>query len=129
MLFFLMIRLPPRSTLTDTLFPYTTLFRSHQIVEHLDDAAASEAEIDAALKIVACRIAQDGRELALAARLTLLDPAHRLARFEHRIIGLLEMHTERPIGLTTAGGAALLVPHRIAPTPHTWNTVVSGKRE
>src|SRR3546814_13033537 len=27
-LFFLMIRLPPRSTRTDTLFPYTTLFRS-----------------------------------------------------------------------------------------------------
>src|SRR3546814_18038643 len=26
--FFLMIRLPPKSTLTDTLFPYTTLFRS-----------------------------------------------------------------------------------------------------
>src|SRR3546814_13186284 len=25
--FFLMIRRPPRSTLTDTLFPYTTLFR------------------------------------------------------------------------------------------------------
>src|SRR3546814_19372729 len=28
--FFLMIRLPPRSTRTDTLFPYTTLFRSVQ---------------------------------------------------------------------------------------------------
>src|SRR3546814_6657258 len=28
MFFFLMIRRPPRSTLTDTLFPYTTLFRS-----------------------------------------------------------------------------------------------------
>src|SRR3546814_16431559 len=28
MFFFLMIRLPPRSTRTDTLFPYTTLFRS-----------------------------------------------------------------------------------------------------
>src|SRR3546814_8235049 len=27
---FLMKRLPPRSTLTDTLFPYTTLFRSRQ---------------------------------------------------------------------------------------------------
>src|SRR3546814_14784953 len=26
--FFLMIRLPPRSTRSDTLFPYTTLFRS-----------------------------------------------------------------------------------------------------
>src|SRR3546814_4491022 len=29
LLFFLMIRRPPRSTRTDTLFPYTTLFRSH----------------------------------------------------------------------------------------------------
>src|SRR3546814_11827553 len=31
--FFLMIRRPPRSTRTDTLFPYTTLFRS-QIAEN-----------------------------------------------------------------------------------------------
>src|SRR3546814_4389982 len=30
--FFLMIRRPPRSTRTDTLFPYTTLFRSFQAV-------------------------------------------------------------------------------------------------
>src|SRR3546814_14971955 len=30
MLFFLIIRRPPRSTLTDTLFPYTTLFRSEE---------------------------------------------------------------------------------------------------
>src|SRR3546814_3104869 len=29
--FFLMIRRPPRSTRTDTLFPYTTLFRSRDI--------------------------------------------------------------------------------------------------
>src|SRR3546814_17366732 len=28
LMFFLMIRRPPRSTRTDTLFPYTTLFRS-----------------------------------------------------------------------------------------------------
>src|SRR3546814_12563234 len=28
--FFLMIRRPPRSTRTDTLFPYTTLFRSFE---------------------------------------------------------------------------------------------------
>src|SRR3546814_15412512 len=34
-IFFLMIRLPPRSTRTDTLFPYTTLCRS-------DDRAATE---------------------------------------------------------------------------------------
>src|SRR3546814_12860443 len=46
--FFLMIRRPPRSTRTDTLFPYTTLFRSLLIgvVIACDDsllAAASRA--------------------------------------------------------------------------------------
>src|SRR3546814_12646627 len=30
--FFLMIRRPPRSTRTDTLFPYTTLFRSRRSI-------------------------------------------------------------------------------------------------
>src|SRR3546814_11117847 len=34
--FFLMIRRPPRSTRTDTLFPYTTLFRSRR--DKPDDA-------------------------------------------------------------------------------------------
>src|SRR3546814_3621393 len=32
LIFFLMIRRPPRSTRTDTLFPYTTLFRSQGLV-------------------------------------------------------------------------------------------------
>src|SRR3546814_1128413 len=36
--FFLMIRRPPRSTRTDTLFPYTTLFRSPAPVRPDDDA-------------------------------------------------------------------------------------------
>src|SRR3546814_12581890 len=35
-MFFLMIRRPPRSTRTDTLFPYTTLFRS-VLQKMLDD--------------------------------------------------------------------------------------------
>src|SRR3546814_4981361 len=37
--FFLMIRRPPRSTRTDTLFPYTTRFRSGEILEDLADDA------------------------------------------------------------------------------------------
>src|SRR3546814_9513330 len=45
-----MIRRPPRSTRTDTLFPYTTLFRSHRIffqrqadtVETFDQAMLAE---------------------------------------------------------------------------------------
>src|SRR3546814_10031397 len=50
MFFFLMIRLPPRSTRTDTLFPYTTLFRSLDVqysdrtfVESRRDLTISEA--------------------------------------------------------------------------------------
>src|SRR3546814_971532 len=34
-----MIRRPPRSTRTDTLFPYTTLFRSYQYPEERDNPA------------------------------------------------------------------------------------------
>src|SRR3546814_2414316 len=45
MFFFLMIRRPPRSTRTDTLFPYTTLFRSYGGVERFlrDGRNASRA--------------------------------------------------------------------------------------
>src|SRR3546814_15317160 len=47
-----MIRRPPRSTRTDTLFPYTTLFRSrgtggfedHDAVSHAGDLANNAAE-------------------------------------------------------------------------------------
>src|SRR3546814_8066811 len=39
--FFLMIRRPPRSTRTDTLFPYTTLFRSSRLRAGASTAAGS----------------------------------------------------------------------------------------
>src|SRR3546814_13683108 len=37
-----MSRRPPRSTRTDTLFPYPTLFRSHRLLDKLDLAIGSE---------------------------------------------------------------------------------------
>src|SRR3546814_2330060 len=37
---FLMIRRPPRSTRTDTLFPYTTLFRSFLLADEINRAPA-----------------------------------------------------------------------------------------
>src|SRR3546814_3097226 len=42
---FLMLRLPPISTRTDTLFPYTTLFRS--VVDLLGIAACKQVGVDA----------------------------------------------------------------------------------
>src|SRR3546814_11265569 len=54
--FFLMIRRPPRSTRTDTLFPYTTLFRSDpartQRLSALVVAHNEEAQIAACLETV-----------------------------------------------------------------------------
>src|SRR3546814_12247173 len=73
--FFLMIRRPPRSTRTDTLFPYTTLFRSAadvadvvdveqqqgaavRVLQRLPGAGqaigAQTVEIDAALEVDGC---------------------------------------------------------------------------
>src|SRR3546814_6239606 len=59
-----MIRRPPRSTRTDTLFPYTTLFRSHQAdrkqvqpcflmrqaIPHIELAIAADYVIQAGLR-------------------------------------------------------------------------------
>src|SRR3546814_15930851 len=59
--FFLMIRRPPRSTRTDTLFPYTTLFRS--------DGGTRTASISGAW--VAMRLAVDK---LLAAKTLVEDP-------------------------------------------------------
>src|SRR3546814_6885074 len=39
-----MIRRPPRSTRTDTLFPYTTLFRSHAVAAELQDRLVEGAD-------------------------------------------------------------------------------------
>src|SRR3546814_17078267 len=42
-----MIRRPPRSTRTDTLFPYTTLFRSSGLVERADQGGTRRLTIGA----------------------------------------------------------------------------------
>src|SRR3546814_10067588 len=49
-IFFLMIRRPPRSTRTDTLFPYTTLFRSRLFAVYVEppDQVGGDADIERA---------------------------------------------------------------------------------
>src|SRR3546814_4177484 len=46
-----MIRRPPRSTRTDTLFPYTTLFRSRLAEDHLEALLERLADHDLALEV------------------------------------------------------------------------------
>src|SRR3546814_20139348 len=45
--FFLMIRRPPRSTRTDTLFPYTTLFRSRVVAGKSGMRLKTDTRLDA----------------------------------------------------------------------------------
>src|SRR3546814_220438 len=91
MCFFLMIRRPPRSTRTDTLFPYTTLFRSHLVLgrrgrswrglfggEHPLDASAGSVALslpgsDLAFEL---RAIVDATVQALASQDTDLDLGH-----------------------------------------------------
>src|SRR3546814_999316 len=69
---FLMIRRPPRSTRTDTLFPYTTLFRSVRLRHHLGVLPGPRAEI---------MLTQEGRILGDTAwRAGGCHPAHVIAQ-------------------------------------------------
>src|SRR3546814_16021611 len=76
-LFFLMIRRPPRSTRTDTLFPYTTLFRSAEIrrlIVVLGDLEIDESFPAAELQAwVVHTLMAERREFALCHA----GPAHR----------------------------------------------------
>src|SRR3546814_6826585 len=82
MFFFLMIRRPPRSTRTDTLFPYTTLFRSPQF----DFARASI--LSEARHIARGDIAAGFNPLS-----TRLAPAYAAAQSRFDWIGRSEEHT------------------------------------
>src|SRR3546814_12054534 len=76
-----MIRRPPRSTRTDTLFPYTTLFRSAEAVAHQVKARV--------LRCGALQLAQQAGDAALAdaAGAVLHLPERELAqRGEHGVL-------------------------------------------
>src|SRR3546814_193875 len=64
----LMIRRPPRSTRTDTLFPYTTLFRSHAVFLVPTSQPILPTGGDAAGVSYACYLGVSGRNYHPACR-------------------------------------------------------------
>src|SRR3546814_16662865 len=62
--FFLMIRRPPRSTRTDTLFPYTTLFRSRDGIG--DDGCRCRVALLSAIRMLGFRLDAGLADLAQA---------------------------------------------------------------
>src|SRR3546814_3654275 len=83
--FFLMIRRPPRSTRTDTLFPYTTLFRSFRRRHGLDrdrhEGVAGAAQFRTLAEIHARLLDREARLVEAAGDRVELDPegGHRPA--------------------------------------------------
>src|SRR3546814_18279033 len=73
--FFLMIRRPPRSTRTDTLFPYTTLFRS-TVSRHARSSRRGRRKLDlvGTLRSAWARLRADHAMLLPVAGLTLFLP-------------------------------------------------------
>src|SRR3546814_3918090 len=81
--FCLMIRRPPRSTRTDTLFPYTTLFRSHLGLHLLEPSS-----------ILRGQVLQVGRQASGARRLRVrLRRVLPAGRPQAHAVGRSEEHT------------------------------------
>src|SRR3546814_17668770 len=116
-----MRRLPPRSTRTDTLFPYTTLFRSDELTRALIETPPVDAAQggyiaeghDAALDALR-ETARDGRK-AIAA----LEADYRartgIAALKLRHNGVLGYHVAVP----AQHADALMAPASGFPHPHT----------
>src|SRR3546814_16545557 len=99
--FFLMIRRPPRSTRSDTLFPYTTLFRSFD--HHADHAIIATGDL------VADVVADHGLALVLLAGIGVAEVDHHL----RPQTGLGQRRAGRidALGIVVGAGAAAAQDH------------------
>src|SRR3546814_4764527 len=110
-----MIRRPPRSTRTDTLFPYTTLFRSRQSnVEDRGEAAVDHAPaVEKAVVGVQARVVHDLRPGGVAGFLGrpfdpgIDDGLAVLRLYRPLVIGGLAVRQVVAPGLDDAQGAML----------------------
>src|SRR3546814_19972878 len=82
MCFFLMLRRPPRPTRTDTLFPYTTLFRSLLRSTYCEAWTSYEQPPDAAMVVMTGREHDD--QACIGISLGHLADVHRRCRCSAR---------------------------------------------
>src|SRR3546814_9190859 len=111
-----MIRRPPRSTRTDTLFPYTTLFRS-QFPEpaysaNADSSAASAPAIVTPGTVRRARAWSSSpasplepRRRGHRARVTVIAPVRRIAGADILLVGqVLHVQLQAPVAEVVVGG-------------------------
>src|SRR3546814_3585704 len=119
-IFFLMIRRPPRSTRTDTLFPYTTLFRSRisqadygaeALVADINqesarlgrEAADKFAAQDGRRRFVAGAVGPTNKTLALSPDVN--NPGYREIDFDE----LKDVYLEQVVALAEGGADFILI--------------------
>src|SRR3546814_20853963 len=103
-----MIRRPPRSTRTDTLFPYTTLFRSAVFAaDVLDDADIAAVDDDIGRIVIAVEERSEVPALALAG-----ERGRIVGRAGHQDAGMM-----RALGHQYDGDQLPAVPNPAHPVP------------
>src|SRR3546814_18979632 len=109
--FFLMIRRPPRSTRTDTLFPYTTLFRSIRLQGRLYRRAGAEMRVRGRIEQCPARLRLADRKPDDDRHGDLDDGGARLSPLQH---------------VCQCGRASLkprAIPQTRIPTEHAWPAI------
>src|SRR3546814_13770303 len=102
-----MIRLPPRSTRTDTLVPYTTLFRSR--VDQRLQRGVTLSDPSVAKEFLRLRMATLEHEVFVA---ILLDTRHRVLEFVELFRGTIdgaEVHPREVVKTALAANAAAMI--------------------
>src|SRR3546814_12394751 len=105
--FFLMLRRPPRSTRTDTLFPYTTLFRS--VVEEGDEGAGLQIVLDQEA------LADGDAHAAVGGLVGHAGAFGVVAAFEVEVEAAGRARPADPVGRAAAGGEEGRVPQVLRP--------------
>src|SRR3546814_6384498 len=93
-----MIRRPPRSTRTDTLFPYTTLFRSFDVIERegMRRARAELERADIALVVLDARDPDAGRVELEARSEEHTSELQSLMRISYAVFCLKKKNKQQP---------------------------------
>src|SRR3546814_8195188 len=113
--FFLMIRRPPRSTRTDTLFPYTTLFRSGRHQCEIWQRAGPEDLLPPVRSFCLVRIADHvGHRRRGPLRAGWPDPRSERGK----MIGRSEEHTSELQSLMRISYAVFCLKQKTHKTPH-----------
>src|SRR3546814_8393211 len=93
-----MIRRPPRSTRTDTLFPYTTLFRSYQDKGNKEKSGCSSIHI------------YDPRSGELIQQRITTGGLEKISRYVVAMGGVVDRLSERLLPFNVAGDFVAMVP-------------------